>query len=188
MAAGMTDAPERDDLELDLPEPQAPAAGGSILDRLAQAREEVAEEQTTELELPNNGGLLWATYRLLPWRKVKQYAEASAQSKSPTKELQIAADMIAEATVEVWLRGEDGRRVPWPTGDEHVTHGPRLLELLRVPALPAGAKRRDYVRVVLAPPATSGEPRELAVTSHHQELVEWMEKGHAAVSRDYAEG
>lgn len=188
---GPDDDNDRDDLDVAL-EPEAPAEGVSLLDQLVQEREAAAAQQTEEFEIPNNGGLLWGTFRLLGWKRVKQFAEAVAASNSPTKELQVAAEMVAESCEGLWLRTRDGERIPWPGGGEDaLPFGPALLARLRMDALPAAAKPRDYARVILAPPVppeVGGEPRELAVTGFHQRLTEWMEEANRAVNREFAEG
>lgn len=177
---------EDDDLRV---EPAAPTEAGGLIGQLVAARTAAADDQSEEWEVPNNGGLLWLTTRLLPWKRMKQFAEAAERSKNPTKELKVAGEMIAEATTELWLRDPDGQRQPWPGGEEGLPFGPELLKYLQVPPLPAGAKSSDYVRVVMAPvPEKGGEVRESAVTGFFQRMMEWTEESHERVTRDFAEG
>jgi hypothetical protein len=174
------------------PDPVPPAAeGSSLLDRLKAERDDIANDQQKDFELPNNGGLLWATYRVLPWKRVNAVAMQVQQNfkSDPESVLRAAASQVAEACVEVWLRDPvTGERTPWPGGAEQVRYEQRLLDFLSepVPARTSG----DVVRAVLAvpPKEAGGEPRDMAVTAHHAELSRWMRDAHGSANDVFAGG
>lgn len=160
--------------DLDVPE-DAPAAGPSLLDQLKRRREEAAGATTEVFEVPNNGGILWARYQLLPWRRVRQLAGSveQARKKDPLAELKAAATFLSEACEEMLLRDpESGALRPLDASDP-VRYDQRLCQMLDV-ELPPGAKVHDVVRLVLGPGG-----RDLAVTSHQAEVQRWMENSNA---------
>lgn len=186
MAAG--EQHEHDDEDVVIPEPEGEGAASSILDQLRAEREAAANDQAEDWEVPNNGGILWLTARLLSFKRQKQFGQALQVSKGEKKELVVAAEIVHECA-EAWLRDpRTGARLPWPNGAEALRFGPELLAYLQVPPLPANAKPSDYVRVVFAPvPEQGGELRETAITAFvNGELMPWMNASRGAAAERLA--
>jgi hypothetical protein len=179
----------------DLPSAAALAAGangggGSLLEQLVAERERLEDITTEHFPIPNNKGpngedMLWAEFRLLPWRQVRGYAEQIRTGRGPTVELRVAATMISDACICVYLRNPaTGRREDVPGGDPElnpVGFDERLAEALRLDGPDKPQKGWQVAEIV-----RKTFRRDLAVTRFQQELITWMEGEQSRVDEEFA--
>jgi hypothetical protein len=88
-----------------------PAAPGlSVLDRLKERRDEIGQARTFDLEVPGTGGRLVLRLGALPRQRFAALTARAAKSKNPDADLNLNADTLIAATVEVL--GRNSREEP----------------------------------------------------------------------------
>jgi hypothetical protein len=94
------DNPDEPELASVVSEPEP--APGSVLAALRERAAQLRAEQTTDLDIPGYNGLLVARYRAVSLGRV--YARASGVQTPLTFEWTLAADTLAGALVELFMR------------------------------------------------------------------------------------
>lgn len=154
----------------------------NLADSLKRQHQQLQGERTTMLDVPGYDGLV-AQYRPVPWTVLKFIGQKVERNKGDElRELKGHAATIAAACVELFGRTQSGELVPLSKVlglDYPVQYGPELAEFL-------GFKAKTATQCVLkaiAPPGSEG--REYLVTTHHNELMEWMGEAKAEVDDDF---
>jgi hypothetical protein len=182
-----TDTPTDDELEL--PGPVTPGGGDSLLDGLIAQRSALEADREHEFELPNNGGVLWGTYRLLPWKQVKPVLavfgpDGMQRHNGNASDVDLGARFLSDACVALWLRNP-GARDPWPdrlgiSDDVPMRYDQRLTDALRLPA-PADGKGWTTTTIV-----QRALVRDVAMFEHVGQVVAWMRGAHQDVNDEFA--
>lgn len=135
-------------------------APGSLLARIRERRDALAQDERLDLPIPSWGGDLVATYRVMERRQVEKLA-GRAKSKAGASDAD--TDFLIRACAGVQYRDESGDLVPLVDDGGPVRFDSRLAALLGVEADTA----RDLVRYLFRDNA-------IAIGTHTARVVEWM--------------
>jgi hypothetical protein len=148
----------------------------SVLDKLREKRNEIAEGRTVELAIPGYGDTLVARYRAIPYREVTKARKKNAKrsGSDPDAELRFGTSMLARACDAMLVRpDEDGGLVELQTtvpefGDEPVRYDKRLAEAVGMdPAMANSASA--VIRFVFG-----ADDSTWALMRHAEAYEEWL--------------
>lgn len=156
--------------------PSEHAVDASMLTRLKAKRERIREERRLFLDVPGYGGEIVAEYRPLSWDTLNKIGTKAEKSKSDRKALMAHADTIATACVELHVQkpGDPSTRIPigrmleagnagFTWDGEPIRFDHQLARGFEFKATSARQAVFDLFN------------DEVAVTTHHNELAEWMQ-------------
>jgi hypothetical protein len=168
-------------------EPDAPdLPGDTVIDGLRAQREAIGKDTDTILEVSGYNGALGAQFQLLPFREYNQRMR-KAQQVSGEAELNLAAEVLAEACLQIvvndpdhpdCLEDHEGKKLPWrPIDPGRITRfDDHLAELLQI-QLPGGSGPREVVRLAIN--------RDFAVVAMFNQLAGWMGQSNAEANERF---
>jgi hypothetical protein len=153
---------------------------GTLLETLRDKRKAIGQDRRYSLEIPGYDGKLVAQYKVVPWDEMKRLADKLDKSQSPRKELLAQVDTLLMACVQILARdgGEDKplQEVFPEIGDEPIRFDERLAKVLGFEP-DSGSPARSIVFKTF--------DNDIAITSHHQKVAEWMESSRSDDEKDF---
>ena len=167
-----------------LDEDDAPANGAgeplSVLDRLRQQREGMLAQRTMDYEVPGTGGRMVLRLGVLPRQKLAAMTQRAAKATSPEGDLNLNADTLISACVEVL--GRNSREEPLRSVDpdgETVRIDAALAGLL---GLPDATRAREVLQAVFCfAPAP-----DLAIGVAAGQYMEWASAAEEDVDEEFS--
>jgi len=156
---------------------------GSILGNLQAKRRQLDQREPLELAIPGYGGELVAVYQPLEWSVVNKLIHRVVGSNDELVELLAAADLLAQACVDVKILSGDGLKPISEVANDvedgtPVRYDDNLAKAVGVtdqvdPAHPA----RSTVIAVFG--------NDFAVVAHQNQVVNWIRSGGMRVDEDF---
>lgn len=140
----------------------------SLRDQLRAARERSERRSTRDFEIPGFEGRLWGTFRVLEeYARVREIGRRVEKITDETdQELAVAADIIVESCVGVYVKLPDGEKQPL---EQRL--GASLAQYLFEPETPLTTDRQGIYMLF---------PSTLSVAVFYGELSQWF--AHESVS------
>jgi hypothetical protein len=145
----------------------------SIMDKLRQARAELEEQETVDLEVPGYRGLLVARYHLLSGKELQKIGKRvrgqfrHIRDQQGEVVLAMASDTLINSCIGLFYKDEDdlhdisvnGVPLTYSSGND-------LTDFFE---LPEAGTARDAILSLFG-----GEDRDIAIIEHYQRLYRWM--------------
>lgn len=138
--------------------------GTSVLDRIRAARERATQDrQDLTLAVPLYEDLVAVKYQRVEWLEIKKIIQKNHKNKSPTRELDLMADILIACHVEILARETQEAEWEQVNPPEPMRFGPELSALFGATVTTARQSLYHFFS------------NDFNVTVHHARVYRWLQ-------------